>query len=231
MAFNDRAFEEPVARKGAGQRKRAGEIVDAAARIFAERGYHGTSTRDIADALGLRQASVYYYFTSKEAALESVCEHGVHGFVEAAEVIVASHASSREKLEALIAAHLAPIETRRDYVRVFINERRYLPSASRRRIGRASRRLEQLFQRVIEQGMREGEFRGGVDARVATLAILGMLNAVINWRSEEVSRGAAGLASDFARIVITGLHGGRTGPEIRRRQQSRSSAPRRLGRG
>lgn len=231
MALDDRAFEEPVARKGAGQRKRAGEIVDAAARVFAERGYHGTSTRDIADALGLRQASVYYYFPSKEAALESVCEHGVQGFVEIAETIVASHASPREKLDRLIAAHLAPIETRRDYVRVFINERRYLPLPSRRRIGKVSRRLEQLFQRVIERGIRDAEFRAGVDARVATLAILGMLNAVINWRSEELERGTAELAADFSRIVIAGLHAGETRAEPRRRRRSRGATPRRSGRG
>jgi AcrR family transcriptional regulator len=69
--------------------RRADAIVDAAARVFAERGYHGTSTQAIADVLGLRQASLYYYFPSKEAALELVCERGVDGFVETAEGIVA----------------------------------------------------------------------------------------------------------------------------------------------
>ena len=53
--------------------RRADEIIDAAARVFAERGYHGTSTQAIADVLGMRQASLYYYFPSKEAALELVC--------------------------------------------------------------------------------------------------------------------------------------------------------------
>jgi AcrR family transcriptional regulator len=53
--------------------RRADEIADAAARVFAERGYHGTTTQAIADVLGMRQASLYYYFPSKEAALEEVC--------------------------------------------------------------------------------------------------------------------------------------------------------------
>ena len=48
--------------------RRADEIIDAAARVFAERGYHGTTTQAIADVLGMRQASLYYYFPSKEAA-------------------------------------------------------------------------------------------------------------------------------------------------------------------
>ena len=64
--------------------RRSEEIIDAAARVFAERGYHGTSTQAIADVLGMRQASLYYYFPSKEAALEEVCARGTDGFVELA---------------------------------------------------------------------------------------------------------------------------------------------------
>ena len=95
--------------------------------MFAERGYHGTSTQAIADVLGMRQASLYYYFPSKEAALELVCEQGADGFVEGAEAIVAGAGTPLDKLTRLIAAHLAPNEIKRDYVKVFINERRYLP--------------------------------------------------------------------------------------------------------
>ena len=70
--------------------RRADEIIDAAARVFAERGYHGTSTQAIADVLGMRQASLYYYFPSKEAALELVCARGTDGFVEGAEAVMES---------------------------------------------------------------------------------------------------------------------------------------------
>lgn len=65
-------------------RKRRAEVVDAAARVFSERGYHGASTQDIADRLGMRQASLYYYFASKEAALEEVCTIGTEGAVDRA---------------------------------------------------------------------------------------------------------------------------------------------------
>src|SRR6187549_1505576 len=129
--------------------RRSDEIIDAAARVFAERGYHGTSTQAIADVLGMRQASLYYYFPSKEAALELVCARGTDGFVEGAEAVMESAGAPLEKLARLIAAHLAPIDTMPDYVRVFINERRYLPTASRRRIGRKSRRIERFFEHVI----------------------------------------------------------------------------------
>src|SRR5882672_5259394 len=69
--------------------RRSPEIIEAAARVFAERGYHGATTQDIADVLNIRQASLYYYFPSKEGALELVCMQGVEGFVEAAKSIAA----------------------------------------------------------------------------------------------------------------------------------------------
>ena len=62
----------PSTRTTLSRQRRAPEIIDAAARVFAERGFHGATTQDIADVLGIRQASLYYYFSSKEAALEPV---------------------------------------------------------------------------------------------------------------------------------------------------------------
>jgi AcrR family transcriptional regulator len=188
--------------------RRSDEIVDAAARVFAERGYHGTTTQAIADVLGMRQASLYYYFPSKEAALELVCLRGTDGFVEAAEAVVEGDGTPLEKLARLIAAHLAPIETRGDYVKVFINERRYLPDASRRRLGRKTRRIERCFEHVILAGIADGSIRRDTDARLAMLAVLGMCNAVINWREADRSRDMREVAVGFAALIAGGLAAG-----------------------
>jgi len=185
--------------------RRADAIVDAAASVFAERGYHGTSTQAIADVLGLRQASLYYYFPSKEAALELVCERGVDGFVETAEGIVAGPGTPLDKLTRLIAAHLAPNASKRDYVKVFINERRYLADASRRRIGRKSRRIERCFEEVIRAGIADGSIRGGIDVRLTMLAVLGMGNSVINWRADDQDREISQIAAELSELVATGL--------------------------
>lgn len=184
---------------------RRAEIIDAAARVFAERGYHGTTTQAIADVLGMRQASLYYYFPSKEAALEIVCLRGTDGFVEAAEAAVEGEGAPLEKLARLVAAHLAPVETRGDYVKVFINERRYLPDASRRRLGRKTRRIERCFEHVILAGIAGGSIRRDTDARLAMLAVLGMCNAVINWREADRGRDMAGVAAGFAGLIANGL--------------------------
>src|SRR5262245_15282453 len=181
--------------------RRENEIMDAAARMFAERGYHGTSTQAIADVLGMRQASLYYYFPSKEAALEVVCLRGTDGFVEAAEAVVEAEGTPLEKLARLIAVHLAPIEERHDYVKVFINERRYLPDASRRRLGRKTRRIERCFEHVILAGIADGSIKRDSNARLAMLAVLGMCNAVINWREADRSSSMKEVASEFAKLI------------------------------
>ena len=185
--------------------RRADEIIDAAARVFAQRGYHGTTTQAIADVLSMRQASLYYYFPSKEAALELVCARGTDGFVEGAEAVMESTGTPLEKLTRLIAAHLAPIDTMPDYVRVFINERRYLPTASRHRIGRKSRRIERFFENVILAGIADGSIRPSADARLAMLAVLGMCNAVINWRESDRARDMHRVAAEFASLIANGL--------------------------
>ena len=205
----------PSTRRSASQRRRAPQIIDAAARVFAERGFHGATTQDIADVLGIRQASLYYYFSSKEAALELVCLKGVEGFFEAAKTIAARRESAQKRLISLIGSHLSPLVDRADFVKVFLNERQHLPRESRRRIGRWSRGLERIFEDVIKEGVAKGEFRADLDVRLATLAILGMCNAASSWQRRE-NIDVTDIAEEFARLVTDGM-GKR--PTVRRRRR------------
>jgi TetR/AcrR family transcriptional regulator, cholesterol catabolism regulator len=193
-----RASRRPTARR------RAPEIFEAAARVFAEHGFHGATTQDIADVLGIRQASLYYYFPSKEGALELVCLQGVAGYFEAAKAIAAGHGTAADKLARLIKSHLAPLTDRSDFVRVFLNERQHLPAESRRRIGKWSRGLERVLEDVLKDGVRRGEFRSDLDTRLAVLAILGMVNAVASWyRAEEAA--VDRISAEFARLLVDGV--------------------------
>jgi AcrR family transcriptional regulator len=195
----------PASRRSrASPRRRAPEIIEAAARVFAERGFHGATTQDIADVLGIKQASLYYYFPSKEGALELVCLQGVAGFFEVAEAIASGPGTAADKLARLIKSHLSPLTDRSDFVRVFLNERQHLPRESRRRIGRWSRGLERVFEDVLREGIRRGEFRADLDTRLAVLGILGMANAVANWyRSEAVTIDR--VSAEFVRLLAEGV--------------------------
>ena len=170
-------------RAAAPARQRLSEVIDAAARVFAQRGYHGASTQDIADLLGMRQASLYYYFDSKEAALEAVCLDGHQDYVERIRRIARSGASAAEKVAEVLFHHAAP--DRRDFTIVFLRERRFLPPAARRRIRAFEVQYERAIQRIIEQGIRCGEFRADLDARMTTLALLGLGNSAAGWYGRE----------------------------------------------
>ena len=184
--------------------RRSVEIIEAAAQVFAERGYHGATTQDIADILHIRQASLYYYVPSKEAALELVCIQGVAGFFETAQAIAAGPGKAREKLAGLIRAHMVPILDRGNFVRVFLTQRQFLPNRSRRRVGKWSRGLEKIFETVIRDGMRKGEFRGDLDPRLTTLAILALANGVSSWYGKE-NASVERIGTEFVSLVLDGL--------------------------
>ena len=104
----------------------------------------------------------------------------------------------------MINSHLSPLLDRGNFVKVFLNERQHLPAESRRRIGRWSRGLERIFEDVIKEGIAKGEFRADLDARLATLAILGMCNAASSWYAKE-NASIAEIGAEFARLVIDGI--------------------------
>src|SRR5437764_5375262 len=110
--------------------RRYREVLDAAATVFVEKSYTGASTRDIAERLGVRQASLYYYFPSKEAVLGAICELGVKDFISNLQAIIAETISAADKLRAAIANHLAPLRTHpdADYICVFLRHRHELPN-------------------------------------------------------------------------------------------------------
>src|SRR5215468_2247311 len=184
--------------------RRSPEIIEAAARVFAERGYHGASTQDIADLLNIRQASLYYYFRSKEVALEIVCTRGVEDFFKAAQAIALGPGSPSEKLASLIRAHILPILDRGDFVKVFLTQRQFLPNESRRRVGKWSRGIENIFNMVLREGQRSGEFRDDLDPRLIALAILGMANAVPSWYGKEKAS-IERIGNEFSMLVLGGL--------------------------
>ena len=186
-------------------KRRAAEITAAAAEVFAKRGYHGATTQDIADVLGIRQASLYYYFPSKEAALVAVCMDGVEAYVASAAAILRGPGNAAAKLLALVRHHIEPWRTRAAFTRVFLLERHQLPDASRHRVGRYARRYERIFQSVLEAGVASGEFRADLDCRLAALAAIGMCNAASAWYGREPGATIERIADTFARLLLAGV--------------------------
>ena len=187
--------------------RRYREVLDAAATIFAEKGYSGASTRDIADRLGVRQASLYYYFPSKEAALHAICELGVKDFIANLERIIATPAPIEEKLRAAIANHLVALRTHPegDYIRVFLRHRHELPDGPRQAVATLARAYTALTERLFVDGRAKGELRADLDPHLSTLALLGLCNSVISNRSLPRTASIDEIVEAYARIIIGGV--------------------------
>jgi AcrR family transcriptional regulator len=201
--------------------RRYREVLDVVATIFAEKTYAGASTRDIAERLGVRQASLYYYFPSKEAALAAICEHGVKDFISNLRAIIAEPISDSDKLRAAIANHLAPLRRHpdADYVCVFIRHRRELPNGPRQTIAALAHTYQELVERLFADGIAARQFRADLDPKLATLALLGLCNSVITSRGVPRSSTIDAMIEEYARIVIGGVVAGeRTAKPKRRRR-------------
>lgn len=193
-------------RRGADSpRRRATEVTETAAAVFSEKGYHGATTQDIADRLGIRQASLYYYIPSKEVALWQVCRLGVAGFVEQATDIAGRPDSAADKVRALIREHLLRIHDRPAFVRVFLRDRHQLPGESRREVGALSRTYEKIVQDVVAAGIASREFRSDASPRLVTLGIIGLCNAASAWYGVEPDADVETIANTFAGLVLGGL--------------------------
>ena len=199
-----KAVNAGSAPKTARNRKRRAEIIDAAAAVFAAKGYHGANTTDIAQRLGMRQGSLYYYFSSKEAALADVCEIGVAGYVQNVKAILADGESSAARLRAMVHAHMQPFHTRTDYVRVFLRDRHNVPHPRRRRIGRLAREYERLVQRIFQEGIASGEFNASLDARATAFAVIGMCNAAAFLYDSARTGSIEAFADRYADLVVFG---------------------------
>jgi AcrR family transcriptional regulator len=161
-------------------------VVDAAAAVFAEFGYHGAGTSLIAKRVGIRQGSLYYYFASKEEALSEVCLKGVGDFLVGLEDIMKSTVPAENKLHAAILNHLRPVAEHPDYVRTFITQRQHLPDAARKSVGRQVRQYEKALTELIRQGVARGAFRRDLDCELAALGLIGECNAVFGWYGKRV---------------------------------------------
>lgn len=199
-----------VAGASAGEKpkKRHAEIVAAAAKVFAKRGYHGASTQDIADVLGIRQASLYYYVESKEAALEAVCVQGMEDYALNAQRILRAPARGTDKVAELVFRHLAPMAERHDFTLVFLRERRFLPAPARKRIRLLELKYERLIERIIQQAIDTGEFRADLDARMATLALLGLGNSAAAWYGREPGATLGHITGNYVDLLVRAFRKG-----------------------
>ncbi|MEK7348506.1 MAG: TetR/AcrR family transcriptional regulator [Candidatus Eisenbacteria bacterium] len=203
--------------------RRREEILRAALRAFREHGYHQTTLDDIAVRLDVRKSALYHYFPDKESILYE-CHRESLGELERIVTEARTLAAPRERLRHVI----------REHVRVMTNTLEGSPlafevtalSPKRQEQVIASRdQYEREVRRIVEQGIRDGEFRR-VDAKVAAFAMLGAINWIARWYRPEGTLQADSLGAQFADHLLDGL--GAAG--VAGRTRAGRTAPRRAPR-
>lgn len=177
-----------------------GERVHAAAlALFAERGYHGTGIRQLAEAAGLSSASLYHYMGTKEELLVAIMRSSLTGLLEAAEQ-VARIGDPGDRLVALVELHVRTHALAPEQTRVVDDEVHVLSAPARAEVVALRDRYEALWQSVLDDGVARGDFRIGSVA-VVRRALLEMCSGVARWWTPDGDLDLDGLAREYAGLA------------------------------
>jgi len=180
------------------------ELGREAARLFAERGFHGTSMDALAQALGVQKGSLYSLTGSKQELLYETLRDGARAF-HAALDRVPEDAPAVERVRAALSGHLRVVAEQLDVATVFTREWRYLEGESLEEFLSERRRYELRWRALLREGVESGDLRTDLDTGAATLLVLSAANWAYTWL--EPGRDTDQLTDRFMAILVDGIRG------------------------
>jgi AcrR family transcriptional regulator len=185
--------------------ERQSEVVDIAAALFAQRGYHATSVQDLVQATGLQRGGLYHYMDGKADLLIQIHERFIDPLLADAREIAAQDGPADVVLRKLAVSLMNDIATYRDQVTVFLHEWRIIEDDPQWKDIRKSRKeFEGVIEAVLRRGVDEGVFHIA-DVRLAVLGFLGMFNYSYQWYHPGGRFSAKRVADSFCDIYLTGI--------------------------
>ena len=180
---------------------RRGQIIRESARLFREKGYDGTSVRDIAAATGLQSGSWVYHFRTKQEILAAVMEEGLQQALERIESIGREQLAPRDHFRALLRTHLDTLlGPGQDFIPVLLYEWRSLEPEARPRIIALQRRYEAVWDAVIGELQRAGEW--AAPTSIDRLLMFGALNWIAHWYRPRGRLDVPQLAEECVRFFL-----------------------------
>src|SRR6266581_6917377 len=183
---------------------RKSELTRTAARLFAQKGYHGTSIGDVAEAMGVQKGSLYAHIDSKQDLLYETMREGadaLHGALDA----IPESLPATEKIRLALRAHLRIVAEQLDVATVFVQEWRYLEGERRDEVLADRRRYEERLRDLFREGRELSELRADLDEGVATLLLLSAANWAYTWL--QAGRDTDELADRFFALLVDGMRG------------------------
>src|SRR5262245_3135712 len=180
------------------------ELTRTAARLFAERGFHGTSMGDLAEAMGVQKGSLYSLTGSKQELLQTTLGQGANAFHGALDG-VPEEAGAVDRIRFALRGHLRVVAEQLDVATVFTREWRYLEGQAREAFLAERRRYEERWRTLFRDGVESGELRTDLDVAAAALLVLSAANWAYTWLSP--GRDTDQLADRFTAILVDGVRG------------------------
>ncbi len=185
--------------------RRRQEVINAAARVFAKRGYHATSIDDLVEATGLQRGGLYHYTASKEDLLFGVLDELMDPLLERARSIVSTERTPETHLREITRAWLDHIATHQAHMVVFAQERGTLerdPGWSNVRSAR--RAFEEILADVLRRGQEDGSFRIR-DPQLTLLGLLGTVNYTAQWLTPSGRLSPEEIADGYCDTLLDGI--------------------------
>jgi AcrR family transcriptional regulator len=184
------------------ERRRA-EIIQAGIKLFSEKGFAATSTKDIGDEIGLLAGSLYYHIRSKEDLLYDILLE-LHTFaLEEMRTIDAAGGDPIERLRRLVRNHVINHDVPR--IRLFEAEFHHLGEERHKKIATMRRNYAAYVVDRIREAQDQGLCDEDIDARAMGMSILGALNALPKWYNPRGRTSIEEVANSFDRLVLGGL--------------------------
>jgi AcrR family transcriptional regulator len=192
-----------MARKRVGNKRE--RIIASAARLFGEKGYHNTTTAEIAEAAGVAAGTIYIYFSSKEELLVAVFEQFLGEHMDQLRAGVARIQGPEAKLRKVLALGLELMESNPDSARIFLSQLRQSPAMIKMVAKRSSRAYRDILEGILKDGIRQGVCREMNVPAVASMLFGSFQNIVLDWVADDCSYPLAQSSGELADFVLFGV--------------------------
>jgi TetR/AcrR family transcriptional regulator, cholesterol catabolism regulator len=179
-------------------------ILEAAAQVFREKGFHGASMQDIAEAVNLQKASLYHHVSSKQEILLSLLDRALELLLERISAITNQPIPADQKLRQMIRAYLQILAENTDLSAVLLFEHRSLERKQHARHVPNRDKFEALWRGVLIEGVAAKLFQCE-DPALAGRAILGILNWTITWYRPDGELTIDQIADQYSNLLLNGL--------------------------
>ncbi len=179
-------------------------ILEEAAKLFKEKGFAGTSMRDLGGEVGMEAASMYNHIKSKDEILESICFYVSDTYISQLAEVESTQASYTTKVETLLRRHVHLMLEDGAAVSVANNDWKYLTGDKLTAFKEARKNYEQGFAALIEQGIAAGELQP-VNVSVALFTMLSAVRWVELWYYPGRGVSSEDLEQNIMTILLNGL--------------------------